>query len=70
MKKSLFVFLLLVSIADFSLEKDNYKKVASEFQSFNNDKNYDAMSSTYNYDTKKVLPFKKQKHFSDIYNTL
>ncbi|MCX7551590.1 M23 family metallopeptidase [Xanthomarina sp. F2636L] len=63
MKKGLFVLLLLVSIVSFSQEKENYKKVVSEFESFYNDENYDAIYNMYNYDMKKALPLVKTKAF-------
>jgi hypothetical protein len=71
MKKGLFILLLLVSVVSFSQEEENYKNVISEFESYYNDKNYDAIYNMFNYNMKKALPLVATKaFFADLNNTL
>lgn len=70
MKKGLLVLLLLlVSIGSFSQEKDNYKKVVAQLESFYNAKNYEGIYNMFNYNMKRTWPLTKTKTlFSDLYN--
>jgi murein DD-endopeptidase MepM/ murein hydrolase activator NlpD len=71
LKKGLFILLLLVSVVSFSQEKANYKKVVSEFQTFYNEGNYQAIYNMFNYKMKKALPLiKTQAFFADLNSKL
>ncbi|MFL0353133.1 M23 family metallopeptidase [Xanthomarina sp. GH4-25] len=71
MKNKIFIVLFLLSIGSFSQEKENYNKVVSEFQTFYNEGNYNAIFNMFNYSMKKALPLKKtQAFFSDLKSKL
>ncbi|PWK20836.1 M23 family metallopeptidase [Xanthomarina spongicola] len=71
MKKGLFILFLLTSVVSFSQEKETYKKVVSEFQSFYNEGNYNAIYNMFNYNMKKALPLDKtQAFFADLNSKL
>lgn len=71
LKKGLFILLLLVSVVSFSQEKNNYKKVVSEFQSYYNEGNFNAIYYMFNYSMKKTLPLvKTQAFFADLNSKL
>jgi len=70
-KKGLFILFLLTSVVSFSQEKETYKKVVSEFQSFYNEGNYNAIYNMFNYNMKKALPLDKtQAFFADLNSKL
>jgi hypothetical protein len=71
MKKGLFILLLLISLVSYSQEEESYKKIVSEFESFYNDKNYDAIYNMFNYNMKKALPLQETKaFFAELNNSL
>lgn len=71
LKKGLFILVFLISSVIFSQEKDNYKVKVSEFQTYYNEGNFNAIYYMFNYDMKKALPLDKtQAFFADLNSSL